>query len=138
MSAALQWLAALYLIVWTILGIALIVGAFLAWRNAAKSVRRFTKRLEPTMDHIEKMTSSLDEAVKTVTDKAKTIADTTEKTTREVSDRVRTTTGALQETILTPAIGFASTLAGLKRAIEAWRDAASRRRSAASRESDDS
>jgi uncharacterized protein YoxC len=84
-------------------------------------VDRLGSRVEAIADTSERTVKDLSQRVEAVVDqvsgRAEAIADTSERTVKDLSHRVQTTGHIMQETVTSPVIGVAGVIAGISRGL---------------------
>ncbi|HUV04006.1 MAG TPA: hypothetical protein VMX94_02740 [Armatimonadota bacterium] len=84
----------------------------------------FAKKLIDTS--VKPAMASVNSLVDKVEDSTERIMDVSEDTVRKVSGAVKATTHVVQDSVTSPLISFSSLLAGISKAMEAWRRASAK------------
>lgn len=133
MSTTTEVLLAIYLVMWTVLGLGFLFAIFYAVAKVKGLIRSINERVTPITRQVEETVSRVTTAAQTVVEQAEHIAetarstadhvaDTARHTVDEVAHRVETTSEVLRDTVVAPAIGLNSLVAGARRAAEVLRD----------------
>jgi predicted PurR-regulated permease PerM len=125
--SAFEWIVAVCLVLWTLLGIATVVGVIALWLFVRGTFSRLSQRVEGILKETQRAAKVAGDAADYVAERARTVADAAqsiashaEKTAKDVSNHVLSTTGVVRDAVAEPALRLASLIAGIKRGWETW------------------
>jgi predicted PurR-regulated permease PerM len=142
MSTATEVFLAIYLVLWSILGIGLVIAIFYLIAKIKALARHIDERVTPITNQVQDTVGKVSDAVGKVTHAAETIANQAEEvahtartTADHVAGRIETAVDVLRDTVVAPAIGINSVLTGARKAVETLRERWTHRGEAAKGES---
>jgi len=133
MSEATEILLQINLVFWLIYGIAFLVAILYLAVKVRGLVRHINERVTPITKQVEDTVSRVTGAAQTVADQAQEIAAgarstadhvaaTARNTVDHVAHRVESASEVLRDTVVAPAIGINSVIAGARKAAEVLRE----------------
>ena len=129
MNPATEVFLAVYLVLWSILGIGLVIAIFYLIAKIKALSRHIDERVTPITKEVQDAVGKVSDAVGKVTHAAETIANQAEEvahtartTADHVSSRVESAVDVLRDTIVSPAIGINSVVTGARKAVETLRE----------------
>jgi len=102
---------------WLAVVLGLGIGVWLAGRR----IRSLSRSFRPPMDQLAEATTAIRETAQTARDGTRSVADTIQDTTRDLSERTKRLAALVEEAVSTPLVTFTCILAGVSKALEALR-----------------
>jgi len=120
-------LLAIYLVIWSLIGLVLAIGALIIVWKIKRAITSTQKAVEPVLQEARSVMSEVSLTVRQVAERARHISEVAEQTVSRIAERVERTADLVQETISSPLISVGSALSGLRRGVEVWRERLQRR-----------
>jgi len=131
-------LLAVFLCLWIVVGLGLLIAILYLVLKVKSLVNRVNERVAPITKRVEDTVGKVTGAAQAISDQAQEIAATARSTAdhvaataRETVDhvahKIESTSEVLRDTVVAPAIGINSLIAGARRAAETLRERWSRR-----------
>ena len=110
----------MYLVVWSLLGIAFIVGCIFLVVKIKGLISRVNKQVEDVSTKVRTTADHITTTANTITDRAERISETVETTVRDVAHKADVTTDVLRDAIAAPVINVSALATGIRKGIETW------------------
>lgn len=125
-----------YLIVWTLLGLAFTIGAIVLVVKIKGVAGRVSKQVEEITGKVKTSAERVTETVNVIADRAQRVSETAEATVDRVAEKVDATTDLIRDSVATPVINVSALAAGVRKGLETWVERRRGRREADSESSD--